>query len=110
MIQKEKFSFASSQNQALSARRWIPDGDIRGIVQLVHGMAEHIDRYDRVAVELNGQGYAVAGHNHKGHGPETPDDQLGYFYAAMTALRKRWLEKAFWLLAITTWVMERRHL
>ena len=60
---------------------WTPDTPPRAVIQLVHGMAEHIDRYDRVAVELNGQGYAVAGHNHKGHGPETPDDQLGYFYA-----------------------------
>lgn len=77
MIQKEKFSFASSQNQALSARRWVPDGDIRGIVQLVHGMAEHIDRYDRVAEALAGKGFLVTGHNHLGHGEETP--LKGYF-------------------------------
>ncbi len=61
---------------------WTPDAAPRAIIQIFHGMAEHIDRYDRVARELTLKGFAVAGHNHKGHGPETPDDQLGYFYAA----------------------------
>ena len=60
---------------------WTPDGAPRAVIQIFHGMAEHIERYDRVARELTNKGYAVAGHNHKGHGPETPDDQLGYFYA-----------------------------
>ena len=61
---------------------WTPDGAPRAIIQIFHGMAEHIERYDRVATELTRKGYAVAGHNHKGHGPETPAEQLGYFYAS----------------------------
>lgn len=40
----------------------------RGVVQLVHGMAEHIDRYDDFARFLAGAGYLVAGHDHIGHG------------------------------------------
>ena len=60
---------------------WTPDAAPRAVIQIFHGMAEHIERYDRVARELTLKGYAVAGHNHKGHGPETPDDQIGYFYA-----------------------------
>lgn len=40
----------------------------RGVVQLVHGMAEHIDRYDDFARFLVDAGYLVAGHDHIGHG------------------------------------------
>lgn len=40
----------------------------RGVVQLIHGMAEHIDRYDDFAHFLADAGYLVAGHDHIGHG------------------------------------------
>ena len=40
----------------------------RGVVQLIHGMAEHIDRYDDFARFLADTGYLVAGHDHIGHG------------------------------------------
>lgn len=36
----------------------------RGVVQLIHGMAEHIDRYDDFARFLADAGYLVAGHDH----------------------------------------------
>ena len=59
---------------------WLPASRPRAVIQIFHGMAEHIARYDRFAVEMTRRGYAVAGHNHQGHGPETPKDKLGYFY------------------------------
>lgn len=40
----------------------------RGVVQLIHGMAEHIGRYDDFARFLADAGYLVAGHDHIGHG------------------------------------------
>ena len=40
----------------------------RGVVQLIHGMAEHIGRYDDFARFLSDAGYLVAGHDHIGHG------------------------------------------
>lgn len=61
----------------MDVRIWKPEGPIRGIVQLLHGMAEYIDRYDPLARALNAQGYLVAGHNHRGHGPKA--EILGYF-------------------------------
>lgn len=55
---------------------WWPEQEARGIVQLVHGMAEHIMRYDAFARYLTGLGYVVCGHDHVGHGQSvaTPDD------------------------------------
>ena len=40
----------------------------RGIFYIHHGMAEHIDRYNYFAEQLNSKGYHVVGHNHLGHG------------------------------------------
>ncbi len=68
MPDKISICFDSTDGGKLDTRKWIPDGEIRGIVQIVHGMAEHIDRYDGVAKALNTAGYLVTGHNHAGHG------------------------------------------
>lgn len=59
---------------------WRPKGECKAVVQVLHGMAEHIERYDRVARALCAAGYAVAGHNHKGHGPKCDKARLGFFY------------------------------
>ena len=56
---------------------WRPEESPRAIIQLLHGMAEHIGRYERLAKELNQAGYLVVGHHHPGHGPEAKS--LGYF-------------------------------
>ena len=58
---------------------WRPEGEVRGIVQLSHGMAEHIERYHAAASVLADHGYLVAGYNHRGHGRECPDEKLGFF-------------------------------
>ena len=44
----------------------------RGVVQLIHGMAEHIGRYDDFARCLARAGYLVCGHDHVGHGDTAP--------------------------------------
>lgn len=49
----------------------------KGIVQLVHGMAEHIARYDDFARFLVGRGYAVAGHDQLGHGASAAPQDWG---------------------------------
>lgn len=49
----------------------------RGVVLLVHGMCEHIERYDAFARDLARHGYLVCGHNQVGHGSSTTPDRLG---------------------------------
>jgi len=70
---------SSLSGQQLHILIWKPEQPV-GVVQLVHGMAEHIARYDEFARHLCTQGYAVIGHSHLGHGLSVnkPDD-LGYF-------------------------------
>jgi acylglycerol lipase len=47
---------------------WIPDDSPKAVVQVIHGYAEHIDRYANVIDELLPAGYAVFGNDHRGHG------------------------------------------
>lgn len=72
-----QFTYNSVTGQELEARKWIPEGKIKGIVQLVHGMAEHIDRYHGVGHALADAGYLVVGHTYLGHGSKAPIH--GYF-------------------------------
>lgn len=45
-----------------------PIAGAKGAVYLVHGIGEHVGRYTHVIQYLNGRGYAVFGHDHRGHG------------------------------------------
>lgn len=45
-------------------------GDIKALVHLSHGIAEHLERYDEFARILNENGYIVFGEDHLGHGKE----------------------------------------
>lgn len=69
MIQSREFTFTSTTGQELDARMWLPEGKPRAAVQIVHGMAEHIDRYEEAARFLAEHGFLVVGHTHLGHGP-----------------------------------------
>ena len=51
------------------------DGPVRGIVQISHGMAEHFGRYTDFARYLAGEGIAVYGHDHLGHGLSADTDR-----------------------------------
>ncbi len=56
---------------------WLPDGEPKGIVQIFHGMVEHIGRYEDFAKYLNSKGYIVAGDDHRGHGRTAKDGYMG---------------------------------
>lgn len=59
---------------------WQPKGQIKGVVQVIHGMREHMGRYNDFARFLTVQGYAVIGHDHMGHGRSgSADAAFGYF-------------------------------
>lgn len=67
----------------IRALLWTPDRGParppRGIVQLVHGMSEHVERYAGFAEFLADQGFAVAANDHVGHGKSAANtDDLGH--------------------------------
>ena len=69
MVIKQEFTFPSSDGvHTVAAAWWRPEGPPRVVVQLVHGISEHIGRYDSFARFLAEHGFAVVGHDHLGHG------------------------------------------
>ena len=79
---KESFFFPSAAGGCeIAGVRFLPeDGRVRGTLQLMHGMMEHIGRYDEMAEYFTRQGWAVYGHSHLGHGLSTNEAYpLGYF-------------------------------
>jgi alpha-beta hydrolase superfamily lysophospholipase len=60
-------------------RRWLPDGDVRGTVQLVHGMSEHSGRYRRLASALTARGFGVWAMDLRGHGRTAESTGIGRF-------------------------------
>jgi alpha-beta hydrolase superfamily lysophospholipase len=50
------------------ARSWAPQGKPAGVIMLVHGLGEHVGRYDHVAAALTERGYAMLGSDLRGHG------------------------------------------
>jgi len=79
---KQEFRFLSQDKRTqIHAIEWIPEGEIKAVVQMCHGMVEYIDRYHDFATFLSQNGYYVVGHDHLGHGQSVSNsDRLGYFH------------------------------
>lgn len=60
----------------IHVHEWLPTGDVKAVVQIAHGMAEHGARYERLAKFLNAAGYAVYANDHRGHGLSIPEGQI----------------------------------
>lgn len=68
-ITEYTFSSSDDEHTTIHALRWEPEsGEVVAVLQLVHGMQEHIERYDEYARFMTEKGFAVFGHDHIGHG------------------------------------------
>jgi len=65
-------SFKGNDGFALFERWWMPEGDLKGMLVIVHGLAEHCGRYAHVAEALCAQGYGVGTYDQRGHGKSDP--------------------------------------
>ena len=82
---------------ALHLRHWPADAGARGQVLLVHGLGEHVGRYDHVAAALQARGWAVSGFDQRGHGRSEgargviarPDALLADLAAVIDTVRAR---------------------
>ena len=64
----------------LHVRRCVPEGEAKAVVQIAHGIAEHIGRYDDFAAFLAENGFVAAGNDHLGHGTSAKGkNDLGFF-------------------------------
>ncbi len=81
MIQKNEFTYPSADHQTdIHAIEWIPDVPMTGVLQIVHGMQEFVDRYDDFARYMCSFGFLVVGNDHLGHGTSVRSEKYyGYF-------------------------------
>jgi alpha-beta hydrolase superfamily lysophospholipase len=91
---------------------WQPEGEVKGVVQIIHGMAEYAERYSPFADFLCANGYLVCAEDHLGHGKSIVDESaLGYFSASrdigvvlddihtlLVAVKKQTFGKPYYLL------------
>ncbi|EOT24568.1 hypothetical protein C805_02780 [Eubacterium sp. 14-2] len=81
-MKKRTFQFQSADKETrIHAVKWEPDtGEIRGILQISHGMIEYVERYGKFAEYMTQQGFMVVGNDHLGHGKSVKSQEMwGYF-------------------------------
>lgn len=76
----EKIASKDSKN-SLNTVIWETEKEPVGVLQIVHGMAEYIDRYDNFAKYMTEHGFNVIGHDHLGHGHSVSDERDYGFFA-----------------------------
>lgn len=82
MERNEFYIQSSNQKNKLRVMMWKPEGPVSAILQISHGMIEHIERYDEFARYLAERGFLVVGNDHLAHGKSVAHaDEFGYFPA-----------------------------
>jgi alpha-beta hydrolase superfamily lysophospholipase len=67
-MHRDEFRYRSKDNLNLYARVWTPEGGVRGVVALVHGLGEYGGRYVDIGTSFVDRGYAFVAGDLRGHG------------------------------------------
>lgn len=80
-MSRSEFYYNSSDGKTkIRAIKWIPENEIKAVLQISHGMLEHIERYEEFAEYMAEHGVLVAGNDHIGHGNSVLGEECrGYF-------------------------------
>ena len=78
-MKTEQFMITGHGGIDLPAVFWQPEQEIRAVLQITHGMTEHMGRYEALAAELCSRGIAVAGFDLRGHGKNSGDPEVASF-------------------------------
>ncbi len=78
-MKAELFDFTGHKGTVLPGYIWLPDGEVKAVLQIAHGMTEHMGRYEAFANYLCPMGIAVAGFDLRGHGKNTGDKEVASF-------------------------------
>jgi len=80
MTQPKRFEFESTDGLAIACVKWEGHHNVRGVVQIAHGLGEHIGRYGELAKKLVAGDFVVYGNDHRGHGlTAKPSGSFGEF-------------------------------
>ena len=77
----KEFTFPSADGKhEIHCSLWLPNGQPKGVIQIVHGISEYVNRYDHMARFFTEHGFAVCGNDHLGHGRTAAQDgKFGFF-------------------------------
>jgi len=78
-VKNEQFDFYGHNKAILPGFVWLPKGKVNAVLQITHGMTEHMGRYDAFAQYLCDRGIAVAGFDLRGHGRNPGDAEVASF-------------------------------
>ena len=77
---RKEIAYPSCGKGEIRGLRWEPEGEVKAVVQIVHGIAEHVQRYDHFASFLADNGILVVAQDHMGHGRSIEGGSTkGYF-------------------------------
>lgn len=78
-----EFTYRSADGHTdIHAAEWLPQGQVRAVVQISHGVAEYIMRYAPFAKRLTDAGFAVVGNDHLGHGESVAPGGARLFFGS----------------------------
>ena len=78
-MKTEIFDFSGYQGCKLPAYLFLPETDVTAVLQITHGMTEHMGRYQDFAQYLCARGIAVSGFDLRGHGKHSGDQAVASF-------------------------------
>lgn len=80
MNKLEYYISSSDRKTQLRILEWIPECKPIGIIQIAHGVTEHIGRYEDFAEFFTKRGYVVIGNDHIGHGLSVVKDFIPMYF------------------------------
>ena len=78
-MRTENFNFLGKDGFTYHAILWLPEQEPKQMIQVVHGMTEHMGRYEDFATYFTKLGIGVAGFDLRGHGHNDPSSTCAYF-------------------------------
>ena len=80
MTQPKRFQFTSTDGLSIACVKWGGHHNVRGVVQIAHGLGEYMGRYAELAETLVEGEFVVYGNDHRGHGlTAKPSGSFGEF-------------------------------
>lgn len=108
---EESYYYSKNGKTKIRALKWIPEAEINAVLQISHGMLEHMERYDEFARYMNDNGVLVVGNDHLGHGSSVNSEEgRGFFgdggydvliedmHSLMTRTKKEYPDVPYYLL------------
>ena len=79
--ERRRHALTAADGHEIDITAWMPSSgtSATAAVQILHGLGEHLARYQRFAEACCEHGFAAIGHDHRGHGPRCDPPSLGHF-------------------------------